>query len=351
MMTLSTLLTELIAILQAASHGNAVRDPKYTARVIIADLCSIDRAAQLAHPDQHIAETHAARARNAATRHAAGEPLSRIRGTGRFYDLDFNLSPDTLDPRPETEIIVRTVLQLVLPLKGGGVAPEGDGGGDNSVTRNYSTSSFITPTLTLPPSGGGNSTGLFDGNLPTKNLSLLDLGTGTGCIPIAILKHAPHIHATAVDISDGALHTAHQNAVKHEVDNRLTLIRSNWYENLNHPPLPPPSRGGDFGFDIITSNPPYIPSGDIPSLDPNVRIYDPIRALDGGMTGLDPYEILIAGLDTHLSYNGIALFEIGVGQAPDIMRLGEKYGLDVHPPIVDDAHIPRVICVTRPLKK
>ena len=129
---LPALLIDLVTILQSASPANTIRDPKYTARVIIADMCGIDRASQLAHPDQPIPNTHADRARNAATRHAGGEPLSRIRGTARFYDMDFNLSPDTLDPRPETEMIVRMVLQLVLPLKGGGAlrSRSMDGGGD-----------------------------------------------------------------------------------------------------------------------------------------------------------------------------------------------------------------------------
>lgn len=304
-MTLDNLFQTLLDTLKSTRSENALRDPKYIARVIISDICGIDRASQLAHPDQHITHNLADKALDAAKRHAGGEPLSRIRGTGCFYDLDFDLSPDTLDPRPETEIIVRMVLQHI-----------------------------------RPPSGGWNFTGLFDKNISTQSISLLDLGTGTGCIPISILKHAPHLHATAIDISDAALHTAHQNAIKHEVDGRLTLIRSNWYDSI-------PQQS----FDIITSNPPYIPTKDIPNLDHNVKNYDPIRALDGGVTGLDPYKILIAGLDTYLTPNGIALFEIGIGQAPDIMRLGEKYGLDVHPPIVDDAHIPRVICITRPVKK
>ncbi len=314
---ISSLHSDLISILQT-KNGNDIRDPKYTARVIIADICGIDRTSQLAHPDQAITDDIAARARNVATRHASGEPLSRIRGISNFYDLDFELSPDTLDPRPETEIIVRKVLQLILPLKGGGVALEGDGGGD---------------IINIPENNLPHIT-------PTQTISLLDMGTGTGCIPIAILKHALNVYATAIDISDEALYTARRNAVRHNVDNRLTLIRSNWYDML-----------GKKTFNIITSNPPYIPTRDIADLDSNVRLYDPIRALDGGTTGLDPYEILFAGLDTHLTPGGIALFEIGINQAPDIMRLGEKYGLDVQPPIIDDGQIPRVICVTRPPQK
>lgn len=289
---LSSLLIDLVTILQSASGANAVRDPKHTARVIITDICDIDRASQLAHPNQNIDDDAATRARNAATRHANGEPLSRIRGVATFYDLDFKLSPNTLDPRQDTEILVRTAVDII------------------------------------------------HGRQPNKTISLLDLGTGTGCIPIAILKHAPNVLATAVDISDGALQTAQKNATSHGVDNRLTLIRSNWYESVEKKQ-----------FDIITSNPPYIPTGDISGLDANVRLHDPIRALDGGVTGLDPYEILFAGLDTHLTRNGIALFEIGIGQGPDMVRLGDKYRLDVHPPIVDDAGIPRVICITRPLEK
>jgi release factor glutamine methyltransferase len=324
MTLLSTLLSDLVAILQSAKAKD-IRDPKYTARVIIAHTCHLDRAAQLANPDQKIASDMADRARSMATRHAHGEPLSRIRGHAHFYDLDFELSKETLDPRPETEIIVRVALQFILSLKGGAVAPEDDGRG---------------------------------------NVSLLDLGTGTGCIPIALLKHASHLHATAVDISNDALQTARRNAIIHGVNNRMTIIQSNWYEALEQECRPGagqdlvglnqsgsrPGQARQINFDIITSNPPYIRTDDIANLDENVRRYDPIRALDGGPTGLDPYDILFAGLDTHLAPRGIALFEIGIGQAPDIMLLADKYGLDVHPPIMDDAKIPRVICVTRPPK-
>jgi release factor glutamine methyltransferase len=300
MTLLSGLFSDLVAILQSAPK-TWIRDAKYTARVLISETCHMDRAEQLAHPDQPISPSLADRARDWAKRHANGEPLSRIRGRARFYDLDFELSKETLDPRPETEIIVRVILEMI--------------GGNTPLSR-----------------------------WERGNISLLDLGTGTGCIPIALLKHAPHLHATAVDISNDALHTARRNAITHGVTDRLALIQSNWYDNVL------PFKEGHQGFDIITSNPPYIPTGDIANLDENVRNYDPIRALDGGMTGLDPYDILFAGLDTHLSPTGIALFEMGLGQAPDILLLVDKYGLDVHPPIIDDAQIPRVICVTRPPK-
>ncbi len=288
-------------------------DPVRAARLIITHHTGFDTAAQLAVPDTPITQDQAEAITNWATRHAAGEPLSRLRGKREFYGLEFALSPDTLDPRPETELIVLAALshlktQAATPAKAG---------------------AQLSSSLWTPASAGEAT--------PTTP-TILDLGTGSGCIPITLLHHVPTLRATATDINQDALITAAQNAARHSVDNRITFITSDWFDQIP----------ANLRFDVITCNPPYIPSSVIETLSPAVKNWDPILALDGGKDGLAPYKKILSGLDTHLSPGGIALLEVGIDQAADVTRLAIKYGLDAHPTIVDSAGIPRVIVVGLP---
>jgi release factor glutamine methyltransferase len=292
---LSTLLPALRT--QLAPTQEWGEDPTRLARRLITHIIGLDPGAQLANPDHIITDDQAARISAAAARLATGEPLSRITGTREFYGLNFALSPATLDPRPETELIVRVALdhrdQLHAAAQGRGETPE--------------------------------------------PLRLLDLGTGTGCIAIAILYHAPEMQAVAIDQAPAALLTARANAAAHGVDGRIRFLESDWFSAL---PM-------DERFDIITSNPPYIPDFVIPTLAPGVRLYDPILALSGGQTGLDAYEKIMAAAPTRLRSGGILVVEIGQGQAADVTRLAIKYGLDAATPIVDDAGIDRVLILKK----
>lgn len=135
---------------------------------------------------------------------------------------------------------------------------------------------------------------------------ILDLGTGTGAIAVTLLAERPDATGVATDLSPEALAVARDNAERAGVAKRLTLLRGNWYEPVSGV------------FDIIASNPPYIPSGDISGLSPDVRNFDPALALVGGPDGLEPYRAIAPGAVRRLAAGGHVLVEIGAGQADDV---------------------------------
>lgn len=274
----------ILAVRAALAEKPGIDDPVREARVLIMRVVGITAADMIARPDMVIDQSMLDRVQNVVDRRAKGEPLSRILGLREFYGLDFVLSPDTLDPRPETEILVDLAMTWLH---------------QNPHAR-----------------------------------SMLDLGTGTGCIPIALLAHVSDLHARAVDVAPGAVQAAIHNAQIHNVNDRFHAVVSNWFAALN-----------GMTFDLITSNPPYIPAGDVPGLDIGVKNHDPILALAGGDDGLDPYRIIFTEMKNYLRPGGVAMFEFGIDQVEGITRLAEKSGLDVRDVTNDYAGIPRVITV------
>ena len=196
-----------------------------------------------------------------APRHArllAGEPLAYLLGEWDFYDLTFTLTPDCLIPRPDTEHVAEYLIT----------------------------------------------------HLP-KGAVFADLCTGSGCIAITVLYHRPDTRAVAVDLSRGALAVAQQNARRHGVSDRLTLLCA----DVTAPLILP-------HYDWLVSNPPYIASAVVDALDTSVRDCEPRMALDGGTDGLDFYRAL---LSLHLPKNGAAVFEIGYDQAHALRALCGQY--------------------------
>jgi release factor glutamine methyltransferase len=200
-----------------------------------------------------------------ARRRIDGEPVVRILGSRAFWGLDFQLSPDTLVPRPETEMLVR-----------GGVE---------------------------------RLAGLDDPRI-------LDLGTGSGCIAIALLTEIAGARALAIDLAEGAIEMAGLNAARHGVADRLDLRRGSWFE---------PLRVGE-AFELVVSNPPYIAHDEIAGLAREVREHDPLLALDGGMDGLAPYRIIADELAVWLRPGGYGLLEIGSTQADAVVAILEAAG-------------------------
>ncbi|WP_374625051.1 peptide chain release factor N(5)-glutamine methyltransferase [Devosia sp.] len=188
-----------------------------------------------------------------AERRLRGEPVERILGEKEFWGLAFRLNEATLVPRPETEMLVERGLEEI----GGLDAPR-----------------------------------------------ILDLGTGTGCIPIALLSEFSDMQAVAIDLSERALEAARDNARRHHVDRRITFRRGSWFD-----PLDAGQR-----FELITSNPPYVESGTIATLMREVRDHDPLLALDGGPDGLAAYRAIASEAPLFLQPEGVLLFEIGAGQ-------------------------------------
>jgi release factor glutamine methyltransferase len=164
---------------------------------------------------------------------------------------------------------------------------------------------------------------------------MLDLGTGTGAILLALLRDYPNAEGTGIDISDGALAIARANAESHGLAGRATFRVGNWTAGLAGP------------FDIVLSNPPYIASGDLAGLPPDVRDYDPMAALDGGADGLDAYRAILPHVPDLLWMDGLAAFEVGMGQADAVAALGSGVGLRVVGRRKDLGGIERVVAFRR----
>lgn len=192
-----------------------------------------------------------------ARRRLEGEPVFRILGEKEFWGLSFKLNAATLVPRPETELLVEKALEIV---------------------------------------------GRLD------HARILDLGTGTGCIPISILTEYSDITAVAVDLAPEALEMARFNANRHGVGKRFTTLQGSWFD-----PLEPGER-----FDLITSNPPYIETAEIETLMVEVREHDPRLALDGGADGLAAYRAIASEASLFLKPTGVLLLEIGAGQGQPV---------------------------------
>ncbi|MBB4285943.1 peptide chain release factor N(5)-glutamine methyltransferase [Roseospira goensis] len=201
-------------------------------------------------------------------RRAAREPVGRILGRRGFWTLDLALGPDTLEPRPDTETVVAAVLERV-------------------------------PDRAAP-------------------LALLDLGTGTGAILLALLSDLPNARGVGLDIAAGAVAAARANAAAHGLDGRATVAVADWRDGL--PDWPGP-------FDVIVSNPPYIRAGELAALDPEVRGHDPAVALDGGADGLDAYRILVPLAAARLRSGGWLAVEVGHDQADAVADLMHAAGL------------------------
>lgn len=215
-------------------------------------------------------------------RRIAGEPLSRIFGHREFWGLNFILSTATLDPRPDSETLIEAALEW---------------------RKTYLS----------------------------KSIRILDLGTGTGCLLLTLLHEWKDASGIGVDRSLQACQTARLNAHALGLSDRCSFINGSWLDSI---------RGH---FDLILSNPPYIPSQVVPNLSPEVRNHDPILALDGGQDGLTPYKILFPALKNHLETDGRAFFEIGVGQLPDIERLARDSHATLSRAYPDLGGIPRVV--------
>jgi release factor glutamine methyltransferase len=153
--------------------------------------------------------------------------------------------------------------------------------------------------------------------LVPPGLRVLDLGTGTGAIIISILAERPRAVGLGTDVSAAALAVAQSNAERHAVLSRLKFVRGNWFEGISGP------------FDLIVSNPPYIPAADIAGLAPEVRVHDPRPALCGGADGLDAYRQIAAGARCHLAADGRVAVEIGAGQEKDVEALFSKAGMKI----------------------
>ena len=163
---------------------------------------------------------------------------------------------------------------------------------------------------------------------------ILDLGTGTGCILLTLLHEFPNAHGVGVDLSAEACATAALNAREQGIEDRVSFINGSWNDSI------------EGRFDLVVSNPPYIPSETILNLERNVREFDPRLALDGGKDGLDPYRNLLGNLKKSLGDNGAIFFEVGIGQVADIKELAANNGATLERVWSDLGGVERIVKIS-----
>jgi release factor glutamine methyltransferase len=255
------------------------------ARILVGSVLDLDLTGLIAAAARILNRDEAERLEGFGRRRIAGEPTARIIGLKEFWGLPLRLSPATLVPRPDTETVVEAALEI---LRG--------------------ESSHDSP------------------------LRVADLGTGSGAILLALLSELPDAFGVGTDISVPALRTARDNARKLGFMARAAFVVCDYAAALSGP------------FDLIVSNPPYIRSAEIASLDTEVRDHDPHRALDGGFDGLDAYRLIAPQARRLLAPGGVLVMEVGHGQSGDVQKLLAAAGaIPAGPPKSDLAGIRRAV--------
>lgn len=249
------------AALGRALGEAGIEDPQRDARLLVAAALGATAEDLIRNPARRFDAAEAERLSSFAERRLAREPVSRILGVRGFYGREFRITLGTLDPRPCTETVVEAALEV-----------------------------------------------LEEAGLRESPIRILDVGTGSGALLVTLLAELPLAVGVGTDVSDDALRAAQENAVRLGVASRASFLNR---RDLNDIPGP---------FDVLVSNPPYIPSRDIPGLAPEVRVYDPEGALDGGADGLAIYRALARDL-VRVVPRGWALLEVGAGQAADVETL------------------------------
>ncbi|MBX3597403.1 MAG: peptide chain release factor N(5)-glutamine methyltransferase [Rhizobiaceae bacterium] len=260
---LAATLRQVRSRLAAAGIPNAEID----ARLLVEHFSGATQTDLIVAPERTLSPDVIDAIEAAVARRLSREPVHRILGFREFYGLELALSQETLEPRPDTEILVDAVLPFV-----------------RQVVENKGI------------------------------CSILDLGTGSGAIALALLKQVPEAVATGVDVSPQALEVARQNAARHGLSDRFYVRSGSWFEAV------------EGQFDVIVSNPPYIRSEVVPQLDPEVRNFDPIKALDGGPDGLEAYRAIAHGVLAHFQLEGVVAVEIGYDQADQVEEIFANKG-------------------------
>jgi release factor glutamine methyltransferase len=257
-----------VNIAEALAHAgsllaeNGVPNARMDAAVLVKFVTGYDKTFQIAHPEIELIGSQEQILNDAVGRRTAREPLQYITGHQEFYGIDFEVTPDVLIPRPETEILVERAIEIL---------------------KN------------------------------TDQPRLCDIGTGSGCIIISILQNITDARALAVDVSLQAMEVARRNAGKIGVNNRLNLLVSDVFDSVVAEK-----------FDVIVSNPPYVPETDLPGLQSEVRDHEPLLALTGGAKGLDIIGKLIEQSPEYLRASGTMLIEIGFNQSEKVEQMFDR---------------------------
>jgi release factor glutamine methyltransferase len=243
----------------------------------------------IVRPDQKLDSHYIQTLKHDCRELSTGKPLARVLGYAEFYGLAFGVNASTLEPRPDTEILVDAV---------------------RTWRRNHP-------------------------HYDRDGFTFVDLGTGSGCILTSLLHYWPDCRGLGIDNSESALRQARDNAALNDVIERCDFVCGNWLDSLCE------------RFPLLLANPPYVPSADIESLDESVQRFDPFHALDGGTDGLCSIESLVSIANQNLTEDGAAFFEIGYDQLDDVVRLIDSSDVNLVGVHHDLGGIPRVVEICR----
>lgn len=275
---------ETLQLVAQAIRPAAIEEADVDARVLVGHALRLDRARLIAQSDRVLEGREIAVISALAARRLRHEPVSRILGQKEFWSLGLTITPDVLVPRPATETVIEAALDFVVR-----------------------------------------------GGLRMEKLRILDIGTGSGALLLALLHELPNASGTGTDISAAALQVARANAEYWGFKSRSNFVVCDIASGVEGP------------FDLVVSNPPYIAHDEIASLAPEVRDYDPMVALDGGDDGLAAYRAIAGEVNRLLAPGGRLFVELGVGQEEAVRALFTNVGLTVGIARKDLAGIPRVL--------
>ncbi len=269
--------------LAARFRAAGIDSSELDARLLMGAALTLDLTGLVRSAARCLTQQEGDRLEDFARRRLKGEPVARILGEREFWSFNLQLSHETLVPRPDTETVVELALELL---------------GSTSVS---------------------------------SALRILDIGTGSGAILLALLSERPQAFGVGTDISEGALRTARRNAAELGLLPRAAFVACNYATALNG------------RFDLIVSNPPYIRSADIAGLAAEVRVHEPQRALDGGADGLSAYRALIPEAVGLLDMGGALVLEVGYGRSDEVEALMTAAGLPLKESRADLAGVPRAV--------
>lgn len=270
-----------IAAVRDALRLGGVETWALEARLMMAEVLGASATDVFAYPERVLAVEEWAAVTDMMQRRLAREPLAYILGRREFWSLPFHVAPPTLIPRPETELLVASVLQRFSD--------------------------------------------------PGASLRILDLGTGSGCLLLSLLHERPRAHGVGIDICEDALRVARVNAASLGLASRARFVRGDWAEAV---------RGR---FEVIVTNPPYVPTSDLAALMPDVRSFEPRRALDGGADGLAAYRRIVARLSDVAMPEAWAVMEIAPDLAENVAALVGGAGFEIVAVLADLAGRPRCV--------
>jgi release factor glutamine methyltransferase len=297
----------VLAVIQRSTaflSRKGVDSPRLQAELLLAHVLKVERMRLYLNFNQALEAEQEESMRQLVKRRGQREPLQQIVGTTSFCGLEMAVNRHVLVPRPETELLAEA-------------------------GRNF-----------------------LDETSHGETVSVLDVGTGSGCLAIALASHCPKVRVVAIDVSPEALELAHQNAKRHGLAERIRFLQGDLFEPLGPSacrcPQDQPLKDVPDAFDLIITNPPYIPRTEIATLQPEVRDFEPAKALDGGLDGLDFYRRFASEGKAYLEPGGKIMLEFGDGQAEAVRRIFENEKWIVEAVLDDYTKRARILVAAKP---